>query len=61
MHFIRTRARRGSAAVEYLVVTTLAVTTLVLASDGSNPLHELGQAIINFYADYSFSISLATP
>lgn len=60
--YARRAARQaGSAAVEYLLVTILAVTTLVVASDGSTTIANLATAVIGFYADFSFAISLPTP
>lgn len=61
MHSKLPRTQRGSASIEYAVVTGVVVAMLIAASDGSNPVALLAQAIIKFYADYSYAISLATP
>ena len=54
--------QRGAAAVEYLLVTILAVMTLVISDKaGVVTLTQLAQAIVNFYANFSYVISLATP
>jgi Flp pilus assembly pilin Flp len=55
------RKQLGSAAIEYLVVTSLAVITLVIAADGETPLANLANAVIGFYSDFSYAISMATP
>jgi len=54
--------QKGVAAVEYLLVTILAVMTLVISDKaGVVTLTQLAQAIVNFYANFSYVISLATP
>lgn len=53
--------QQGAAAVEYLLVTTIAVMALVITdATGAVALPELAQAIVNFYANFSYTISLAT-
>jgi hypothetical protein len=54
--------QQGAAAIEYLVVTIFAVMTLIVSdASGAVTLAQLAQAIVNFYANFSKVISLATP
>lgn len=55
------RRQAGAASIEYVLVIMAAVAMLVMAPDGTNPLALLAKALISFYADFSFAISLATP
>lgn len=55
----------GAASIEYAVVTIVTVCTLLFFSDSDgtvkNTLLALAKAVVDFYADYSSAISLATP
>lgn len=51
----------GAASTEYIVVTAAVVIALMsYVGDGKN-VKQLTDALINFYSNYSFAISLPTP
>jgi len=65
IHNRRTARQRGSASVEYALVTIAVVGALILFADSNgvagNTVATLAQAISDFYTSFSTAISLATP
>ena len=59
------RCQGGAASVEYALVTIVTVCTLLFFSDSNgvvaNTVLDLANAVVNFYANFSSAISLATP
>ncbi|PHV07902.1 hypothetical protein CSQ96_08415 [Janthinobacterium sp. BJB412] len=51
---------RGQAMTEYLVVVSLCVLILVVATLDPSPLVELMAAIKRFFSAYSYAISVST-
>lgn len=51
---------RGQAMTEYLVVVSLCVLILVVATLDPSPLAELMAAIKRFFSAYSYAISVST-
>ncbi|MFC0253900.1 hypothetical protein [Massilia consociata] len=49
---------RGQASTEYLVVLVLCVVVLVASALGASPVQELIQAVKNYFAAYSYAISV---
>ena len=53
--------QRGMAATEYIVVTAAVAIGLMSVSGGGATVKQLTDALINYYSNYSFAISLPTP
>lgn len=51
---------RGQAMTEYLVLVSLCVIILVVATLNPSPLAELMAAIKRFFSAYSYAISVST-
>jgi len=49
---------RGQASTEYLVVLALCVVVLVVGAVGPSPVMEVIQSIKDFFAAYSYAISV---
>lgn len=48
----------GQASVEYLIVTAFTAVVLISTSSGQSALNELLDGIKNFYAAYTYSLSV---
>lgn len=51
---------RGQASTEYLVVLAFCVLVLVVSAVGPAPVTELLQAIKDYFAAYSYAISVSS-
>jgi len=55
-----TRRQSGQAMTEYLVIGAFCIMILVVAALGPSPILEMIDAIKQFFAAYSYAISITT-